>query len=125
VQDLPFDDWVELSGRLSGDPPELDDGQLLPSWSAATMHARLTEVGIDYLDVFVYYGAQPDVDRDGDGLEQLFDTDGNGFVDECRDGDGTEIVGTDCPADPRIADAFALELDYGTAAAEIVGVAEP
>ncbi len=51
---------------------------------------------------------QPDVDVDDDGLERFVDTDDDGIVDLCRDGDGTEIVGPDCPRDPAIADGYAL-----------------
>lgn len=51
---------------------------------------------------------QPDMDVDEDGLETLFDTDNDGAVDRCVDGDGTEILGTDCPRDPAIADGYEL-----------------
>jgi hypothetical protein len=64
------------------------------------------------------FALQPDVDLDGDGFEKLFDDgggvdpDGNptkdGRIDRCVDGDGTEILGTDCPSDPRIGDAYRL-----------------
>jgi hypothetical protein len=60
---------------------------------------------------------QPEVDLDGDGLEKFYDESGadsdagptgDGMIDRCVDGDGTEILGTDCPSDPRIADAYRL-----------------
>lgn len=54
---------------------------------------------------------QPQVDLDGDGFEKLFDDpDDQGMkdhrIDRCVDGDGTEILGTDCVNDPRIADGY-------------------
>jgi hypothetical protein len=120
--DLPFDDLVELSARLEGDPPGLSDGNLVPSWSASVLQRR-DAGGVTYLDVFLYYGGQPDVDRDGDGLEEMLDADGDTLIDGCRDGDGTVIEGAACAADPRIADAFGLSIRYQTAPAEIVGLA--
>ena len=63
------------------------------------------------------FALQPEVDLDGDGLEKLFDKEGvdengnpakDGRIDTCLDGDGTEILGTDCASDPRIADAYRL-----------------
>jgi hypothetical protein len=72
------------------------------------------------LDVFAtgcgFIQVQPEVDLDGDGLEQLFDTMGDadagtatdGRIDRCVDGDGTEILGVDCPMDPRIQDGYRL-----------------
>lgn len=44
---------------------------------------------------------EPDIDVDGDGLEAFWqstpNTTGSAHVDTCRDGDGTIIMGTDCP----------------------------
>ncbi len=56
---------------------------------------------------------QPQVDLDGDGLEKFFDDpDDMGVkdfrIDRCVDGDGTEILGTDCVSDSRIADGYNL-----------------
>lgn len=44
----------------------------------------------------------PDIDVDGDGIEAFWQTNptpagGSAHVDTCRDGDGTIIMGTDCP----------------------------
>jgi putative metal-binding protein len=43
----------------------------------------------------------PDIDVDGDGLESFWQSnpsaDGTAHIDTCRDGDGTIIMGTDCP----------------------------
>ncbi len=59
------------------------------------------------------FALQPQVDLDGDGLEKLYDDTGdNGMkdfrIDRCVDGDGTEILGTDCVSDARIADGYNL-----------------
>jgi hypothetical protein len=72
------------------------------------------------LDVVVNYGLQPDMDRDGDGLEQI---NGDGTtVKECIDGDGTVIPGRNCPCDPRIADGFSEDLRFHLVPARLVGV---
>lgn len=68
--------------------------------------------GATLLDVLAtgcgLFGLQPDEDVDGDGLERLFDDDGDGQIDRCVDGDGTEILGVDCPQDPGIVDGYTL-----------------
>jgi hypothetical protein len=63
-------------------------------------------------------GATPDVDRDGDGFEQLFDLDGDARIDRCIDGDGSEVPPLDpldpgsCARDPRIADGYSIVLTF-------------
>lgn len=72
--------------------------------------------------------SQPDMDVDGDGLEKLCDDCGDpdcvpegamvpdagvgdGVIDCCLDGDGTTVIeGTNCWADPRIADGYRMDL---------------
>lgn len=68
--------------------------------------------GISFLDDLIGLGAQPDLDLDRDGLETLLDTDGDGRVDRCVDGDGAVIEGAECPLDGRIADAFELVIRF-------------
>jgi hypothetical protein len=65
-------------------------------------------------------GLQPDVDRDGDGLER-FTLDDQGRIARCIDGDGTPIEGRDCSMDPRMADGFALSLQMHLASARYGG----
>lgn len=77
--------------------------------------------GSSLLDVIAtgcgFITIQPDVDLDDDGFEKLFDDEGgdpdagstkDGVIDRCVDGDGTEILGTDCVSDPRIKDGYRL-----------------
>lgn len=63
---------------------------------------------------------QPDIDRDGDGLEQV-EGDGTGIA-HCTDGDGTVIQGADCACDPRIADGLSVAFEISAITAHIVGV---
>jgi hypothetical protein len=84
--------------------------------------------GATLLDVLAtgcgLFGLQPDADVDGDGLERLYDDDGDGAIDRCVDGDGTEILGVDCPQDPAMADGYTLILVVHGVRAELV-VAPP
>jgi cysteine-rich repeat protein len=66
---------------------------------------------------------QPDQDLDGDGKEILMDTDGNMQIDLCIDGNGTQIVGTACVMDPRIADGYSMSVQISAVRARIAGVA--
>ena len=64
----------------------------------------------------------PDVDVDGDGLEQVV---GDGVsILYCLDGDGTPIDGQDCACHPAIADAYSCDAEYDFVLAHIVGVAD-
>jgi cysteine-rich repeat protein len=65
--------------------------------------------------------SQPDFDADRDGLERFLDTDGDGNVDTCIDGNGTQISGVTCPADPRIADGYTEALDLQLVSAKMAG----
>jgi len=61
-----------------------------------------------------------DMDLDGDGLETVVG-DGTSVL-ECIDGDGTIIIGRECPCDARIADAYSVAFSTEAIAATIVGV---
>jgi hypothetical protein len=102
------------SGEL-GDVSELDDGRLRAAVPAATLALAPnltgeTCPGATMLDVIAlgcgFLGVQPDVDLDGDGLEELFDDDGDGSIDRCVEPDGTETIGTDCAS--GIADGYRI-----------------
>jgi hypothetical protein len=64
-------------------------------------------------------GVSPDIDVDGDGLEQVM-TDGVS-VTECIDGDGTHILGPSCACDPRIQDGYSLTVTGDAALVRIIG----
>jgi hypothetical protein len=73
------------------------------------------------LDVMVnVFSIQPDIDRDGDGLEKIVG-DGNN-VKECVTGDGTVIPGRTCPCDPRMQDAYSGAFQFHLVPARIVGL---
>jgi hypothetical protein len=60
-----------------------------------------------------------DMDRDGDGLEQVRG-DGVGVLD-CVDGDGTVIDGADCPCHPAIVDGYSVGMEFLAVTAQVVG----
>lgn len=97
---------VHIRGSLLRDLSGISDGTL----AAVIAISNLAKIGMGSgtaLNLLVaHYLAQPDLDLDGDGLERLADTDGDGFVDRCTDGGGVVIDGTACVDDPRIADGF-------------------
>lgn len=78
------------------------------------------------LDAFVNdptlsQAVSPDIDMDGDGIEQVI---GDGItIERCIDGDGTVVPGRDCPCHPAIADGYSLLLDIDVVSATIVGAA--
>lgn len=61
---------------------------------------------------------QPDADLDGDGLEHI--TVRMGDILSCTDGDGTEITGSSCIGDERIADGYTVAFDFAAVTAIIV-----
>ena len=117
---LPFGD-VELSGSLAFTDKgltALSDGRLTTALGASLLTFVPNPLGEgcvgaqSLLDVLAtgcgLIGIQPDADLDDDGLEQFFDDDEDGVVDRCVDGNGTEILGTDCPTNAAIADGYQL-----------------
>jgi cysteine-rich repeat protein len=69
---------------------------------------------------------QPDVDLDGDGLEQVVVDDEGGrechpVIVACIDGDGARIEGSECVRDPRIADGWSAAMSFSAPRARIVG----
>ncbi len=84
----------------------------------------LLVVGFDFL--IEVTPTQPDLDMDFDGLETFEDTDGDQIIDECYDGDGTELAGgEDCPLNPEVADAYSMGLQFEAIYSNIIGVRAP
>ena len=114
-----------LSGRLCGAVLIHSMAQLRNS-SGVGGPTYLDDValGVDYLNYHID-PTQPDQDLDGDQLEHLMDTDGDMQVDLCIDGNGTQIIGTSCVMDPRIADGYSMSVQIQAVRARISGVAMP
>lgn len=113
---------VELSGELVPNPQgtridELLNGRLRTGLPAS-LFALLPNIagdmcgGTTMLDVIAtgcgLVPLAPDLDLDGDGLESFSDTDDDGSIDRCVDGDGTVFLGTDCTSNPAMADGYRL-----------------
>ena len=126
---------AQLSGTFTpgADGPARFDGRFCAALAAPSL-ARIPNGlgvgGVALLDIFVtginYLGyrvmpTQPDYDVDGDGLETFQDTDGDGNVDLCIDGNGTQIAGVACPMDPRIVDAYSQSFDVVAIGAKLAG----
>ncbi len=67
----------------------------------------------NFVDIVV--PTQPDVDMDGDGLEQYVVVSGTScqaVIASCIDGDGTPIPGRSCVNDPRMADTISAAFSF-------------
>ena len=116
---------VRLLADGGGRLRSLSEGVLagaMPAGALASVDAGSGRTGLDML--VVNYELAADLDEDGDGLEVFTDTDGDGRVDRCTDGDGTPVDGTACAQDPRFRDAFSMALGLEAVPCVIVGVAE-
>jgi cysteine-rich repeat protein len=84
-------------------------------------------VNIPFIGIGINVGpAAADIDLDGDGLERVVGTMGDGRtppqITECIDGDGTRIMGRACVMDPRIQDAFSATFRFNGVWFRPVGV---
>ncbi len=139
-----------VSGRL---PPELDEfeegliGGAVPLASLAQMDNPYCKTAsprcpVQFTDsslldlVSTLISPRPDVDLDFDGLECTTDTDGDGRIDRCCDGEADAcgqcshpIPALDatrpesCALDPRMADGYSIGLTFTAVQAQIVGIA--
>jgi len=110
-----------LSARLCGAPTARSIHHLPNNGGlGGATFLDLLVVGVNAIGLRVD-PTQPDVDIDADGLEHFQDTDGDGNVDLCIDGNGTQIPGRDCADDPRIADAYSLAMDIEAVGSQLAG----
>lgn len=139
-----------VSGRLPSQLDAIDEGLLGGAISVSSLaqmdnpncrvlSPRCPEQFTDssLLDlVSILIGPKPDVDLDFDGLECVSDTDGDGRIDRCCDGETNAcsqcshpIPPLDttrpesCALDPRMADGYSIGFTFTAVPAEIVGVA--
>jgi hypothetical protein len=104
------------------------DGQLLARDIAVPNPIMTVCSGETLLDVIAsgclaLDGINPDVDRDGDGLETFADKDGDYTIDSCYDGNGVEytsVPGVPCVLDPAFADAYTVRLEVSGVRAILV-----
>jgi len=123
VGTLEFED-VQLTVDFAGDMSTFV-GTLGAVWTVCSLSRSPFpgETSGTFLDQMANsYHVAPDIDRDGDGIEQII---GNGdTVDSCIDGDGTVISGPFCACDPRMADGYSVALRGNAVRASIIGVVE-
>lgn len=123
IGDIVFKD-VQMTLRFD-DPKALTavDGQMGGKWTLCGLtHTQFPGVlPGSLLDAVINnYNLAPDIDVDGDGIEQIH---GDGkVVTSCTDGDGTVIMGNDCGCDPRMADAYSIAFHAHCIPAKISGV---
>lgn len=102
-----------------------------PTWGCSVTFPEVATM----LDITVAYAGPPDIDVDGDGLECVLDTDADGLIDRCCDGEvdacgqcsqpvpplDVNVPGS-CLADPRMADGYSIALEFTAVRAQILGV---
>ena len=102
-----------VNGRLTGTLRAQDVATIPNPAADACPGATLLDLAV--LPCLISNGIQPDVDRDGDGLERFEDADQDGSIDRCYDGDGTLYVSTpfvSCALDPAFDDGFSASLEF-------------
>lgn len=116
----------QLQFTISPDEAHLLSGKL-GSASAmcalAKISSPITPMGTLLDNIVGQFGLQPDIDANGDGLEQLKADSSTGFVSQCVTADGSVIDGHACPCDPRMHDAYSMTFFFTGVPAQIVGLA--
>lgn len=121
-----FPEWWSASARGRELPPAPDgkrrfvltEGEASTVWSPAQLFGVPVPVeagfpeGSTPLDVLAAGDLQPDVDVDNDGFETYVDTDFDGLVDRCVEGDGSILDGRDCAFAPGFEDGYELRLRF-------------
>lgn len=131
-------DLTQIEGRLSGVVPVAALAGAPVLRCAFTFNCGWAWSGtISWLDM-VAARLQPDRDLDGDGLESVLDTDGDGHVDRCCDGPLAPGGGCrpdeevppwwpedpgSCAIQPEMADGFSVTMAFAGVPAKIVGEA--
>lgn len=121
-----FPEWWTANARGQEVGVELDDahryelreGEVGTVWPARQLGSFPVPETAGYpagstpFDVLIGLELQPDIDVDVDGLEVFRDTDGDGLVDHCVDGDGSVIEGRDCIFSPGMVDGYELRIRF-------------
>lgn len=114
--------WWRVIARRRQGSDRFTDAEASALWrpSHVVQVPSMRTPGASLLDDLVALGAQPDLDVDRDGLEALLDTDDDGHVDACLDGDGARIDGPECASDGRIVDGFEIIIRFRLVPVELV-----
>lgn len=139
-----------MSARLPSALDRLDEGLIggalaigalaatdNPYCQTASPRCPAELVGSSMLDLAFALAGPPDLDLDGDGPECVLDTDGDGRIDRCCDGEAnacaqcsTVVPPVDaadpgsCALDPRMADGYSIALEFTAVPATIVGIGD-
>ncbi|MBI4510561.1 MAG: hypothetical protein HY698_13090 [Deltaproteobacteria bacterium] len=116
---------VVFDGEFDNDFKHLR-GRVGAAWTSCSLSVLPwpLDLGSSLLDAFVgIFDIRPDIDLDGDGLEELITE--NQRIVACIDGDGkTRIEGKYCACDPRIADGYSVAYFMEMVPAQVVGVSD-
>lgn len=141
-------EWAVMEAQLDTNLTEIPEGLIGGAWplnalaSTESPYCRTTNPACPFqftdatmLDlILALITPNPDIDLDGDGLEQVSDQDGDGRIDRCLDG----CIGASCtPAvvppvvagqpwtcalAPEMADGFSLTISFTAVAASVTGI---
>ena len=105
-------DFGALSGTLTGAATFCSLAKLPFLSTSSTLDALVN-------DPSLAAAVAPDLDLDGDGIEQVI---GDGVsIARCIDGDGVTVIeGVDCPCHPAIADGYSISMAWTAVPATIL-----